>query len=194
MAFSGGNIVGGIFEALINIGILSVCFWLYGIRNYDANDLGSSLGIYIMAAILLYVAKGKVSTFTQVVFTIPALVLYVYSTILRPLKFLKIQARMKKRIFEEEMEEEQNAKSSYANWEHAYKAYRYGLPEAEPTSSEDPLMKDARALFDGYDSNKQVLKSRYRQLMKEHHPDRGGNERLCQCIIAVYEELNIKIV
>ena len=98
---------------------------------------------------------------------------------------------MKKRIIQEEDEEEQAAKESYAHWETGYKAFRYGLPEPEQKASNaDPAMIEARRLFEGYQNDKQMLKTRYRQLAKQYHPDKGGDTKLFQCIIDVYEEIN----
>lgn len=188
-----GSVAESILDAFVNIGIMAVCFFLFGIRDYGANDVGTSLGIYIMTAILLFATKPRVSDLIQIAFAIPAFAVYVYLSFVRPAKFLKMHKKMKQRIIQEEQEEEEADRAAHESWERSYKAYRYGLPEAEAAEKGDPMMKEARALFENYSENKQMLKSRYRQLMKEHHPDRGGNERLCQCIIAVYEELNQKV-
>ena len=100
---------------------------------------------------------------------------------------------MKEKVEKMEAEEEEAAKAQYSQWKRGYDSYRYGLPECETVNS-DPMMDEARKLFEGFMTDKQVLKSRYRQLAKQHHPDRGGDERLMQCIIAVYEELNNSFV
>lgn len=180
-----------ILSGFVNMGILTVCFWFYGIRNYDANCVTTGLGFYIMMAILLFITKGKVSTLTQILFAILSCAAWGYLTIFQPIQFFKIAKKMKQKMDEVEREEEEASKQGYAGWEAEYKSYRYGLPEPEvPPSDEDPMMTEARKMFEGYTENKQMLKTRYRQLAKKYHPDLGGDEKMCRCVIAVYEELN----
>lgn len=194
------TIVGGksgfdaILNVLMNIGIFSVCFWLYGIREYDANSIDTSVGIYLLTAIMLFIGKGKMPILIQIVFALATMALFVRLSILDPIKFRAIEAKMKQRIIQEEEEEEQASAARHAQWENGYKAYRYGLPEGEQYGNEDPDMKRARQMFDGYTDTKQMIKTRYRQLAKQYHPDRGGDTKFFQCIVAVYEELGGKTV
>ena len=188
--FVGGNtILEAILSNCMFIGALTICFWLYGIREYDANSCATSKPIYVMTFLALLALKSLTPVVLHWVFAIVSMGLYVYLTFVRPIKFRSVAAAMKKRILKEEEEAEEASKQSYARWESDFKSQRYGLPSGN-MDVEDPLMKEAKQLFDGYATDKHVLKSRYRQLMKTHHPDRGGDEKLCQCIIAVYEELN----
>jgi hypothetical protein len=150
----------------------------------------TSVGFYIMLAILLFVTKGKMNMALQVLFALASMALYVYVTFIRPIRFIKTARRMKKKIEEEEQEEEQYAKQSYSQWENGYKAFRYGIPEPEQHADRtDPDMLKAKALFDGYCNDKQMLKTRYRQLAKQYHPDKGGDTKLFQCIVSVYEDI-----
>lgn len=180
-------------NSLLYLGILTVCFWFYGIRNYDANSVETSVAIYVLMLILLLFTKNKVPEFLLYIFTVVSFVLFVYLSIYKPIRFIGIKKKMKQRILEEETEEENNSKDSYAKWQHAYKAYRYGLPEGHVESS-NPLLDKARSLFEGYTNTKQMLKTRYRALAKEYHPDLGGDAETFRCIIEVYEQLNKQIV
>ena len=187
----GNNMLEAILNACMFIGALTICFWVYGIREYDANSCETSKPIYIMTFLALLILKNRTPVVLHWLFAIASMVLYVYLTLVRPIKFRAVAEKMKQRILKEEEEAEEASKKSYAQWEANFKYQRYGLPSGN-VDGEDPMIMEARGFFDGYTTDKHVLKSRYRQLMKAHHPDRGGNEKLCQCIIAVYEELSKK--
>ena len=191
---SGNGFFENIVSGLTNIGILTICYWFYAIRNYDANSVETSVGFYIMALILLLLTKSRTGIILQLLLAIPMTALYAYLTFVRPLKFVKTAKRMKKLIEEVEEEEERRANQSYAKWEGGYKAYRYGLPESEQPIDGDPNMIKARELFNGYGNDKQTLKARYRQLAKQYHPDKGGDTALFQCIVAVYEEIGKTLI
>jgi hypothetical protein len=179
-----------ISNALVNLGILTTCFWLFGIRQYNANSPETSFMLYLMTAVMLFVGKNKAPISIQYVSAVASCILFVYLSIVRPIKFIPMHRRMKKRMVAEEKEEEEASAQSYSQWEHSYKAFRYGLPESEQQTVEsDPEMIKARQLFEGYQQDKQMLKTRYRQLAKQYHPDKGGDTKLFQCIITVYEEL-----
>lgn len=193
--FGSPNFGEALLRAVVTLGVLTICFWFYGIRNYDANCLGTSLSIYVMLAILLFISKNKVPTTAQIFFAIGAGAFWFYLTFVKPIMFIKVARKMRKRMEEEDEEEEKNTKQSYSKWENGYKAFRYGLPEPEQKPAyADPVMVEARKLFEGYETNKQVLKTRYRQLAKQHHPDKGGDTKMFQCIIAAYEEINRTLV
>lgn len=183
------NVFNNIIMAISNLGILTICFWFYGIRNYNANSIETSVGIYVMVAILLFITRAKLPTFCNVIFSIASIPFYIYLTFVMPCKFLKIARIMKKKIIADEQEEEETSKQSYHQWTNSYNASRYGLPSSDEQQSQQMLQ--ARQLFDGYATNKQMLKTRYRQLAKQYHPDKGGNTVLFQCIVAVYEELGV---
>ena len=98
---------------------------------------------------------------------------------------------MEERIAEEEAEEEKEEQEAYKEWERGYKEYRYGLPEYD-VPKDDPMLVEARKLFEGYTETLQMVKTRYRQLAKMYHPDKGGDTNFFQCVIEAYEELTQK--
>lgn len=95
---------------------------------------------------------------------------------------------MKKRMEEMAAEDDEKAQQAHARWESQYKSYRYGIPEST-TATNDPMMEEARKLFVGFTENMHMLKTRYRQMAKQYHPDVGGDTKMFQCIVSVYEEL-----
>ena len=180
-----------VLDALVTLGIFTVSYWLYGIRNFNANSPETGLIVYGMTLLFLFITKGKVSVATQILFAIPSCILFVFLAIVNPIKFSKVASHIKERMAQEEQEEARESTKRYSKWESQYKAFRYGLPESEQkVPDNDPNMVEARNLFAGYSNDKQMLKARYRQLAKQYHPDRGGDTKLFQCIIEVYEELN----
>lgn len=183
-----GGIIGGILGSLTALAIVTISFFFYAIREYDENDWATSKITYLFVLIFLLLTKGKVSVVTQWIVSIMGTVLYVYLTFVKPIQILKLKKEMKRKIKEMEEQEEAANKQSYAQWEKAYKAYRYGLPEYDIPDG-DPMMAEARAMFEGYINSKDMLKTRYRQLAKKAHPDNGGDEKMFSCIIEVYEEL-----
>lgn len=189
MILSNSGFFDNLLMALVLSGIATTCFVFYGIRSYNANSMETALGYYILLAILGLLTIGRVDTWIKIVFAILSFVIWVYFTIVNPILFIKVAKSMKERIIQEEMEDERKDKQSYSKWEHDYKAYRYGLPEAEPVDTSDPVMKHARELFTDFGDTKAALKARYRQLAKQYHPDKGGDTHLFQCIITVYEDI-----
>jgi hypothetical protein len=176
-------------DAFVVLGILTISFGIYGLRNYNANSIETGLPMYVMVAILLFLTKARSTETCCTLFAFASFPLYLFITFINPIKFLFTANKMKQRIIDAERDEDNDDKQSYARWENGYKAYRYGLPECE-TEKGDPVMDSARQMFDGYKDNKQMLKTRYRQLAKQYHPDKGGDTKLFQCIIAAYEEFN----
>ena len=61
--------------------------------------------------------------------------------------------------------------------------------DSDPYNDPELAMDTARFLFDGFSSDLSTLKSRYRELAKQYHPDSGGSNGLMQCINHVYDEL-----
>lgn len=181
------DVFSGILGLFVNIGILTICFWLYGMRSIDANSPETGIVIYILTLIFLSLVKMKCGELVQMLFVVCTIPMYIYLTIVSPIKFKDVVNNIKKRIREEEEENARADKESYSKWESEYKAYRYGLP-AGNIAYDNPLLKEARKLFDGYTSDRQMLKTRYRQLAKQYHPDRGGDTELFRCIIEIYEE------
>lgn len=176
-----------LFNALLLLSIFTIAFFFYAIREYGMNDALSST-MYILTLIFLFWTKSKLPEFMHWILIAIGVILYAYLTFIKP-----HQAKSAKRVFDAnvedvEQEEEEKDKQTYAKWEAEYKAYRHGLPWQD-ISYDDPMMVKAMELFTGYTDDKAVLRDRYRQLAKQHHPDNGGDEYLFQCISAMYEKL-----
>ena len=188
------SVVQGALSTLVNTGILTVAYWFFGIRTYDANDADSGILVYFLVVVFLFLTKNKVGDLIKIIFAIPANVLYLYLCFYRPIRFIPFARKMRKMIKEEELEEEKRDSEFYNQWKAGYNAFREELPPADEEDvvevKEDPRYNEARAMFDGFCDNKQMLKARFRQLAKEHHPDRGGDTRMFQIILDVYDNLN----
>ena len=190
--FARAQFLSALSLAISILGIFTACFYIFAMKEYDAHSVAGYIFYGVMATFLV-ISLFVMPDYVNLLFGIAMLPFYVWSTIIRPIRFMKTKKRMKEKVEKMEAEEEEAAKAQYSQWKRGYDSYRYGLPECETVNS-DPMMDEARRLFEGFMTDKQVLKSRYRQLAKQHHPDRGGDERLMQCIIAVYEELNNSFV
>ncbi len=186
------NITEFILNTLVNVGILTFSFYLYGARRYDANNLESALFCYLLPCVIMFLTKKKVDSFVLVLFSIFGGVLYVYQTIIFPCKFRKIKNDIKQKMEQREAEEEKSDYQAYEQWASGYKAYRYGIPE-HASNTVDPNKEQAEELFKGYTKTKEMLRTRYRQLAKQYHPDMGGTTELFQSIISVYEYYNKKL-
>ena len=176
-----------VVNSVLTMGIMTACFWFYAVRKFDDNDPATSIVAYIAIALFLLIAQTKMPNVIKAILTAPSVAGLLYYSIIKPIKFIKIARDMKKRIIEEETEEETTAKDKYAKWKRDYESFRYGLPEAKMDDS-DPMMEEAYSLFDGFRDSAATLKTRFRQLAKQYHPDHGGDTKLFQCIIAVYDE------
>ena len=187
-----GNGFVSLVAAFANAGIASLCVLFYGIRRCNANSSDTGLVFGVMLAVFLFIFKSDFGWFLNLTIAVPLAFVSIYMSIICPLRAINHKRKFKKQIEEEEMEEESNSKNKYKDWESGYKAYRYGLPEAE-IKTDDPAMSQARAMFDGYTDDLNSLKTQYRSLAKKYHPDRGGDTHLFQCIIAVYEEYKNKL-
>lgn len=188
ISFAAGNFLSTLVVAGNVIAIFTACFYIFAMKEYDAHSVTGYI-FYVMLAAFLVISLFVMPPAVDIIFIIAMFPLWVWSTIVRPIRFLKMKKLMKEKIEQMEREEEAFAQEQYNKWKKSYDSYRYGLPPCEESSYNDPVMAEARKLFDGFTADKQVLKSRYRQLAKQHHPDRGGDEKLMQCIIAVYDEL-----
>lgn len=179
-----------IVRALYVLASLTFAFFLFGVRQYDANDYITSRAMYVMILILMLWTKNKLPDIVQLMIGVAGVVLFVYLTIVKPIKAMAFKQKVKAKIKEEEEKEEQKNADSFDGWYREYKAYREGLPNFD-IPEEDPMMQKARDLFKGYTDNAKMLKTRYRQLAKSEHPDNGGDEKMFSCIVDVYEELNM---
>jgi len=72
-----------------------------------------------------------------------------------------------------------------SEWRDAFEA-RMGIDEAKKIMREsDPLAVLGLSTIPSLNE----LKNLYRKLMKEHHPDKGGDPQMCKKIIAAYTVL-----
>lgn len=181
----------GLIMGFVGLGISAICFRVFGMRKYDANEKEITTGLYISLAVILFVLLSNMTAAIQIPFAVLSLFLYIKQSIVDPIKFASVESNMKQKMKDAAEEEEARAKQSYAQWENQYKAFRYGIPENASVSS-DPMMDEARKLFVDFTDSKEMLKTRYRQLAKKYHPDHGGDTKLFQCIITAYEEFGQK--
>ncbi|MBQ2923682.1 MAG: hypothetical protein IJE60_11465 [Tyzzerella sp.] len=181
-----------LFDALVLLAVMTVSFILHGFRKYDSQKWGTGIFIYFMSLIIILLSRKYIPVAIQWIFAIVGLVGYIYLTFVKPVQFRKVTKELKKKIVEMEEREEAEDRQFYEQWEADYKAFREGLPKFE-TSNEDPDMIKARQLFEGFEHDKDALKTRYRTLAKKEHPDNGGNEHMFACIVDVYEELRSKL-
>ena len=183
------GIVTGLTHGLSMVAVMTVAFWLKSVTEYDENDPDAATKTYVISLIFLWMLKRRLGTIWLSVMAIVGLFLFIKMMIIDKQKYSDFIKQMGKRLDEMAAEEEKREREEFKRWEEDYKSYRYGLPEFE-TNYSDPMMDQARHMFDGYTEDKQMLKTRYRQLAKQYHPDKGGDTNLFQCIVAVYEELN----
>ena len=182
-----------IIHACAITGILAICFWLHGILEFDANETGISGTVHKMGLVFFWILKQKLPFAGMVVLAMVGMCFYVKFGWIDPIKFNKTtRKKMEERIAEEEAEEEKEEQEAYKEWERGYKEYRYGLPEYD-VPKDDPMLVEARKLFEGYTETLQMVKTRYRQLAKMYHPDKGGDTNFFQCVIEAYEELTQKL-
>ena len=168
--------------------ITSICFFVYAIRKYDANDANTKttmIAVVVFALMSLY----RMSLVVNYVVILVGVVIYFYMSWFRPIRFKKIKKKVEAKFNEAEDKDDAFDKETYAKWEDEQRRYRYNLP-SKSDDEDTKLREQARAMFDGYITDKQTLKTRYRQLVKQHHPDVGGDTELFKRIVAVYEELD----
>jgi hypothetical protein len=84
--------------AFSNLSILTIAFWFYGIRNYNANSLETAFGIYIMVLILLFIARTKMQIEVQYIFIILGMLLYIFLTFVNPIKLFVNSKKIKEQI------------------------------------------------------------------------------------------------
>lgn len=181
-----------LYDALFLLSIMTVSFILYGLRKYDSNNWGTGVLVYCVSYVVMVLSRKAIPDIIRWIFIIIGLGAYVYLTFVKPIQFRKVTKELKKKIVEMESREEAEDRQFYEQWESDYKAFREGLPMFE-TSNDDPDMIKARQLFEGFEHDKDALKTRYRTLAKKEHPDNGGDEHMFACIVDVYEELRSKL-
>lgn len=179
--------LGAMINALYGGAVFTFAFWFFGIRKYDANDPWSAKGIYIFLPIFMFLTRSYLPNFITILIGLAGTILYWYLTVYKYIDYRKAAKDVERRIVEEEREDADASQQNYEKWKKQYNAYRFGIPEAI-INDDDPLLTQARELFEGYTDSMQALKTRFRQLLKKHHPDAGGDTELCQRIIKVYEE------
>ena len=103
---TGDGLWPGIMSGLINLGILTICFWFYGIRQYDANSWDTSKGLYLLVGAFLFLSKGRMSETIKLLFTIGSTALFLYLSIIKPIKFIPFAIKMRKFFRAEEAKEE----------------------------------------------------------------------------------------
>ena len=163
--------------------VLVATYFMFGVRKIDANDTDMKHPSLFLATVLGW-SVFKLPNLAVQIFIGLNIILYVYMVFFKTANYRKNRKRVEKSIEEEDYKEEEEAKKYYSSWkEHANEE-----SASEPkVNNIDPLEAEAEKLFYGYTENKDILKTRYRQLAKIHHPDHGGNEELFKCINNYYE-------
>ena len=179
--------IGATLNALYGGAVFTFAFWFFGIRKYDANDPWSAKGIYIFLPIFMFLTRNYLPNILTIFIGLIGTALYWYLTVYKYIEYRKTAKDVERRIVEEEREDSETSQKEYEKWKNQYQSYRFGIPEAI-INDDDPLLTQARELFEGYTDSMQALKTRFRQLLKKHHPDAGGDTEFCQRIIKVYEE------
>lgn len=173
---------------LYSISVLTVAYILYGMREYNANSLVSGLSMMMFTTIFLYATKPKIPPIAEYIFSAIGIPLFLKFCIVDPIRFVRSYFEMKKEYNRMDEEEEKKYSDAYKQWQYEYQSYRQGLPEFDVPKT-DPMMDEARALFEDYQNSPRELKTRFRQLAKQMHPDQGGDAKMFQCILDVYNEL-----
>ena len=177
-----------LFDVMLLVSALTIAFFFYAIREYDANDSGCSVIMYVCVLLLLFFTKSRIPEILLWPFGIFGMGLYFYLTFIKQMKLRKEQRDLEYSMQHMDEKEEKADKERYERWEEEYKSYRYGLPHFDiPTN--DPRMREAKKLFEGYIDSKETLKNRYRVLVKQYHPDNGGDSQMFQCISEVFEKI-----
>lgn len=177
-----------LFDFLKILGVLTFSFFMYGCITYNDNDISAGRLFYIVLAFLGYITMDKLKPWEITTFTLLTMLLYIFLTFVLPI-FHKIKYKgFKKRNIDMETEKERRQEESYQRWKKDYENYRYGLPDPN-SKDENPLISMVREWFSGYDTDLKALKTRYRTLAKQHHPDESGEEETFKAIRYVYEEL-----
>lgn len=178
----------GVQVALGFASVVVFTYFMYGIRKIDANDTDMKHPSVMMAVFLGW-SLFKMPDLVVQIFIAINIAMYIYMVFFKTAKYRKNKSRVESNIEEEDYKEEEEAKKYYSSWkqhakEDSYYEQSYSAPHTETV---DPLEAEAERLFAGYTDNKDILKTRYRQLAKTHHPDHGGNEELFKRINNYYE-------
>ena len=175
--------------------VLTASFILYGIATYVMNreDLGQ--GLYLFVALFGLLTFGKLPPWQQVICGILSLGVYIGLTFVLPIYHHWKYKDFKKVDIDEESGRNAKEEQAYQQWKNGYNANRKGLPSGDGPKV-DPAVAEARRLFEGYTGSPQQLKTRYRQLAKQYHPDmlgEGADDSMFKAIRYVYEELQNKV-
>lgn len=163
--------------------MIAIACWIYGLRYINANQQGTGVLFYVgylISMMAMFDVIPDIVKLAIVVIGFPIMVKIFYRN-LRIAK--KLRKKIEREVEAEEKAEAEREKEEYRQWQRAYKAQKFNVPE----SNYDDTMDKAVAMFNGYTDDIKTLKKRYRTLAKEHHPDHGGDARMFQCIHDVYE-------
>lgn len=173
----------GIQIALGFAAVVVFTYFMYGVRKVDANDTEMKHPSLFLAGFLVW-SLFELPGIVINVFIAINIVLYIYMVFFKTAHYKKNRKRVEQNIDEEDYREEEEAKRYYSSWKEHVNDEPIDEPQVNAT---DPLELEAERLFNGYTDNKDILKTRYRQLAKTHHPDHGGNEELFKRINNYYE-------
>ena len=175
--------------------VLTASFIFYGIAAYGMNLEAIGNTLYIFTAIFGLLTMGKLPYWQQAVCSVLAHAAHIGLMVVLPIYHHVKYKKFKKRNIDEESGRSAKEEQSYQQWKNSYDANRKGLPSGNG-NKEDPVVAEARKLFEGYTGNPQQLKQRYRQLAKQYHPDRlgeGADDSMFKAIRYVFEELQNKV-
>jgi hypothetical protein len=147
----------------------------------------------IVAAGMLTI--GKLATWQIGVFAFISVIAYIYISFVHPIWHLIHFWKFNKRDIDAESGKYDQEEAQYTQWKNGYTQWRAGLPSADGPK-EDPVVAEARKLFEGYTDTPQRLKARYRQLAKQYHPDKlgeGADDSMFKAIRYVFEDLQAKV-
>lgn len=174
----------GLQTALGFAAVVVFTYFMYGVRKIDANDVDMKHPSLWLAGFLCW-SLFKLPDIVIQIFIGINIVLYIYMAFFKTAHYKKNRKRVEQHIDEEDYREEEETKKYYSSWKK--NSYSEPVDEQPQVNNADPLELEAEKMFYGYTDNKDILKTRYRQLAKIHHPDHGGNEELFKRINNFYE-------
>lgn len=174
------------------LGIFTFAFAVCAARSLNDNSPDSNVGFYIVFSILGLIAVPKLKVWEQITFAVLSEVVYIFLTFVLPIYHFKAWRGFSKVDIDMETEKERRQEEAYNNWKKQYNQTNAGIPD-QNAQQENPIFAQIREWFEGFTSDPQTLKSRYRNLAKQYHPDQGGDEEMFVSIRYIYEELRDKM-